>query len=129
MFAYAWFILIFPLLGFIALSWFGNRLSEKWVGMAASATVGSSFLLTLVCAIKLMQLEPAERLNHVERLYTWVSSGAFNLDLAILVDPLSVFMFLVVTGVGSLIHVYSISYMKGDPEFSRFFAYLNLFVN
>ncbi len=128
MFAYAWLILIFPLLGFIALSWVGTRLPEKTAGLAGSATVGGSFLVTLICAGEMMGLEPAERLNHVEALYTWISSGSFKLDLAILVDPLSVFMFLIVTGVGFLIHVYSISYMKGDPEFSRFFAYMNLFI-
>ncbi len=128
MFLYAWLILILPLLGFVALSWVGNRLPEKLAGLAGCATVGASFLVTLICAGKMIGLEPADRLNHVEILYTWISSGSFNLDLAILVDPLSIFMFLIVTGVGFLIHVYSISYMKGDPEFSRFFAYLNLFI-
>jgi NADH-quinone oxidoreductase subunit L len=128
LFAYAWLILIFPLLGFIALSLGGDRLTDQKAGLVGCATVGASFVVTLICVLHMMALEPAERLNHVETLYTWISSGAFKLDLAILVDPLSVFMFLIVTGVGSLIHVYSISYMKGDPEFSRFFAYMNLFI-
>ena len=61
-------------------------------------------------------------------LYQWISSGNFKLDLAILVDPLSVFMFLIVTGVGFVIHIYSIGYMHDDPEYARFFSYLNLFI-
>jgi NADH-quinone oxidoreductase subunit L len=56
------------------------------------------------------------------------SNTSFKLDFAILVDPLSVFMFLIVTGVGFVIHAYSMSYMHDDPEYSRFFAYLNLFI-
>lgn len=61
-------------------------------------------------------------------LYQWISSGNFKLDLAILVDPLSVFMFLIITGVGFVIHIYSIGYMHDDPEYARFFSYLNLFI-
>ena len=128
MFSYAWLILTLPLLGFIGLSWFGDNIPKKQAGYAGCATVGMSFLVTLKALIDLLSLEPEKRLGHVETLYQWVSSGSFKLDLAILVDPLSVFMFLIVTGVGFLIHVYSLEYMKDDPEFSRFFAYLNLFI-
>jgi len=128
LFSYAWLILALPLLGFIGLSWFGNKISKKQAGYAGCATVGLSFLVTLAVLSELLALEPEKRLGHVETLYQWVSSGSFKLDLAILIDPLSVFMFLIVTGVGFLIHVYSIGYMKGDPEYSRFFAYMNLFI-
>ena len=69
-----------------------------------------------------------ERVGKVQVLYQWISSGNFKLDLAILVDPLSVFMFLIVTGVGFVIHIYSIGYMHEDPEYARFFSYLNLFI-
>ena len=69
-----------------------------------------------------------ERVGKVQVLYQWISSGNFKLDLAILVDPLSVFMFLIVTGVGFVIHIYSIGYMHDDPEYARFFSYLNLFI-
>jgi len=128
LFSYAWLILFLPLLGFIGLSFFGDKIPKKLAGLVGCATVGLSFLVTLAVLGKLLGLQPEERLGHVETLYQWVSSGSFKLDLAILIDPLSVFMFLIVTGVGFLIHVYSLEYMKDDPEYSRFFAYLNLFI-
>jgi NADH-quinone oxidoreductase subunit L len=90
--------------------------------------VGASFLMTLVTLSNLLFLPPEERVGQVQTLYQWVSAGSFTLDLAILVDPLSVFMFLIVTGVGFVIHIYSIGYMHDDPEYARFFAYLNLFI-
>ena len=86
-----------------------------------------SFLTSLVALSDLLFLPAEEGVGKVEVLYQWVSAANFKLDLAILVDPLSVFMFLIVTGVGFVIHVYSIGYMQDDPEYSRFFSYLNLF--
>ena len=128
MFASSWLILLFPLLGFIGLSWYGNRISRNLVGLVGCGTIGASFFMTLVTLSNLLFLPPEERAGHVQTLYQWVSAGSFKLDLAILVDPLSVFMFLIVTGVGFVIHVYSVGYMHDDPEYSRFFAYLNLFI-
>ena len=128
MFASSWLILLFPLLGFIGLSWYGNRISRNLVGLVGCGTIGASFFMTLVTLSNLLFLPPEERGGHVQTLYQWVSAGSFKLDLAILVDPLSVFMFLIVTGVGFVIHVYSVGYMHDDPEYSRFFAYLNLFI-
>ena len=128
MFASSWLILLFPLLGFIGLSWYGNRISRNLVGLVGCGTIGASFFMTLVTLSNLLFLPPEERVGHVQTLYQWVSAGSFKLDVAILVDPLSVFMFLIVTGVGFVIHVYSVGYMHDDPEYSRFFAYLNLFI-
>ena len=128
MFASSWLILLFPLLGFIGLSWYGNRISRKLVGFVGCGTVGASFFMTLVTLSNLLFLQPEERVGQVQTLYQWISAGSFKLNLAILVDPLSVFMFLIVTGVGFVIHVYSVGYMHDDPEYSRFFAYLNLFI-
>lgn len=128
MFGYAWLILLAPLAGFIFLSWFGERIPRDRVGWIACGTVGAAFLATLTLLLEMSVLEPDQRLNHVITLYTWITSGKFTLNLALLVDPLSVFMFLVVTGVGFVIHVYSIGYMSHDPEYSRFFAYMNLFI-
>jgi len=128
LFASSWLILLFPLLGFIGLSWYGNRISEKLAGLVGCGTVGASFFMTLVTLSNLLFLPPEERIGHVQTLYQWVSAGSLKLDMAILVDPLSVFMFLIVTGVGFVIHVYSVGYMHDDPEYSRFFAYLNLFI-
>jgi len=81
-----------------------------------------------VALSNLFFLPAEERVGKVQVLYQWISSANFKLDLSILVDPLSVFMFLIVTGVGFIIHIYSIGYMHDDPEYARFFSYLNLFI-
>ena len=128
MFASSWFILLFPLAGFIFLSWYGNRISKILVGSIGCGAVGASFLTSLVALSNLLFLPAEERVGKVQVMYQWISSGNFKLDLAILVDPLSVFMFLIVTGVGFVIHIYSIGYMHDDPEYARFFSYLNLFI-
>ena len=128
MFASSWFILLFPLAGFIFLSWYGNRISKILVGSIGCGVVGASFITSLVALSNLLFLPAEERVGKVQVLYQWISSGNFKLDLAILVDPLSVFMFLIVTGVGFVIHIYSIGYMHDDPEYARFFSYLNLFI-
>lgn len=128
MFASSWLILLFPLAGFIFLSWYGNRISKIMVGSIGCGVVGASFFTSLVALSNLLFLPAEERVGKVQVLYQWISSGNFKLDLAILVDPLSVFMFLIVTGVGFVIHIYSIGYMHDDPEYARFFSYLNLFI-
>ncbi len=128
MFVYTWLILIIPLLGFIGLSWFGDRFPKKYVGWTGCATILLAFAVSFVAFIDLAVMEPEQRTGHVVPLYQWIASGGFKLDLAILIDPLSVFMFLIITGVGFVIHVYSVGYMEEDPEYSRYFSYLNLFV-
>ena len=128
MFASSWFILLFPLAGFIFLSWYGGRISKPLVGLVGCGAVGASFFASLVALSDLLFPPAEERVGKVQVLYQWVSAANFKLDLAILLDPLSVFMFLIVTGVGFVIHVYSIGYMHDDPEYSRFFSYLNLFI-
>ena len=112
MFASSWLILLFPLLGFIGLSLYGNRISKNPAGLVGCGTVGASFFMTLVTLSNLLFLPTEERVGQVQTLYNWISAGSFKLDLAILIDPLSVFMFLVVTGVGFVIHVYSIGLMQ-----------------
>ena len=128
MFASSWLILLFPLIGFIFLSWYGERVSKMLVGLIGCGSVGAAFLTSLVALSDLLFLPAEERVGKVEVLYQWISAATFKLDLSILVDPLSVFMFLIVTGVGFVIHVYSIGYMHDDQEYSRFFSYLNFFV-
>ena len=124
----SWLILLFPLAGFIFLSWYGERISKTLAGWIGCGAVGASFVTSLVALSDLLFLSAEERVGRVHVLYQWISAASFKLDFAILVDPLSVFMFLIVTGVGFVIHVYSMSYMHDDPEYSRFFAYLNLFI-
>ena len=98
------------------------------MGLVGCGSVGAAFLASLVALSDLLFLPAEERVGKVEVLYQWISAATFKLDLSILVDPLSVFMFLIVTGVGFVIHVYSIGYMHDDQEYSRFFSYLNLFI-
>lgn len=68
------------------------------------------------------------RTEHIVRLFTWIQAGSFHIDIAYQVDQLSILYTLIITGIGTLIHIYSIGYMHGDKSFPRFFAYLNLFV-
>lgn len=116
-----------PLAGFIALSWIGNKISREQAGLLGCGTVGISFIVTLVALVELLVDSENEK-GGVSTLYHWVTAGSFTLNMSILVDPLSVFMLLIITGVGFVIHVYSVGYMEKDPEFSRFFAYMNFFI-
>lgn len=122
----AWLIPAFPLAGFLTLVLFGRRLGEPLAGWLATGAIGGSFLSTLVVFIGLLNEEPAERF-FIQKIFTWIPSGSFSVDVGFLVDPLSITMCLFITGVGSLIHLYSVGYMHGDENFSKFFLYLNLF--
>src|SRR5680860_678933 len=118
-------VIALPLAGAAFLLLFGKRVG-KVSAYIASATIGLSFLSGMILFFRLLG-EPGEERSFVLKLYDWVTVGDFQANAELLVDPLSIVMVLVVTGVGTLIHVYSIGYMDGDPRYSRFFAYLNLF--
>ncbi len=124
---WAWLVLAFPLAGTL-ISAFGFKLlkgnTAGWIGTAAIAL---SFAAAIGALISLQGHTPEHR-QLVSSLYDYAVSVGINARLSILVDPLSVFMILVVTGVSTLIHLYSISYMEEDRGFNRFFAYLNYFV-
>ncbi len=125
------FVVTFPLVGFLLNGVFGSilqkRLGEKLVGVFGCATIGFSFLLSIVLFTNMLG-HPADQRKNVYDLYNWVSAGGLSVGVSYLVDQLSIIMLLVVTGVSFFIHVYSIGYMHGDRGFYRFFAYLNLFV-
>ena len=123
----AWLIPAFPVAGFILLMAFGRRLGEPFAGWLATLASFGAFVSTVVVFFGLADLGAEERF-HIQTLFTWVTAGSFSVDVGLLVDPLSVTMCLFITGVGTLIHLYSIGYMHGDPNFSRFFVYLNLFI-
>jgi NADH-quinone oxidoreductase subunit L len=89
--------------------------------------VGGSFVVTAAVFLDLIS-KPMEERHHVLTAFSWVPVGSLHVDLAFLADPLSITMALFVTGIGTLIHLYAIGYMHGDPKFSKFFIYLNLFV-
>ena len=121
-----WLIPALPLLGFLVLVVFGRRLGDPRAGYFASTLLAGSFVVTVAAFIDLLGT-PAEDRSHVVTLFEWLPVGNLQVDMAFLADPLSIAMCLFVTGVGTLIHVYAIGYMHGDPKFSKFFCYLNLF--
>ncbi len=123
---YVWLIPLFPLMGFLINGLFGSRFKQSQIGAIASAAIGLSFIVSVTIFFQVLQLPASER-SISKTIYTWIRTGDFQVDISFLIDPLSLVMLLVVTGVGLLIHVYSIGYMHGDRSFARYFAYLNLF--
>ncbi|MFA5511601.1 MAG: NADH-quinone oxidoreductase subunit L [Candidatus Kapaibacterium sp.] len=118
---------ILPLIGFIILGLFGKKIkNESLIGGIAGTTVGISFIITALIFFGMLS-NPSEY-PHTVKLFTWISVGNFVIDWAYQVDQLSITFSLFVTGVGFLIHIYSIGYMHGDRSFYRFFSYLNLFI-
>jgi NADH-quinone oxidoreductase subunit L len=122
-----WLIPALPLAGFLLILLFGRILGEPRAGILATAMAASSFVVTVGVYLDLLSRTAEER-HHVVTLFSWLPVGTLRVDMALLADPLSITMALFVTGIGSLIHLYSIGYMHGDPKFSKFFLYLNLFV-
>jgi NADH-quinone oxidoreductase subunit L len=122
-----WLLPAFPLFGALVLMVFGRRLGEPRSGWFAAAMPIASFLVSVSVYFDLLSRSSEER-HEVVTLFSWIPVGALHIDVALLADPLSITMALFITGIGSLIHLYAIGYMHGDPNFSKFFLYLNLFV-
>jgi NADH-quinone oxidoreductase subunit L len=122
-----WLLPAFPLLGAVVLLVGGRRLGDPGAGWFASLMPIASFIVTVSVYFELLS-RPAEQRNEVVTLFSWLPVGSLQVDMALLADPLSITMALFITGIGSLIHLYAIGYMHGDPKFSKFFLYLNLFV-
>ena len=121
-----WIIPFLPLLGFVV-----NGLGIKWMprkaaGLLACGMVGLAFAIGVGALIELAGMPAGER-QVTRALFPWIVAGDFHVNVAFMWDPLSAVMTLIVTGVGFLIHVYSLGYMAHDPGFKRYFAYLNLF--
>jgi len=121
-----WLAPVLPLTGAVLLLLLGKPL-RRLSGWLASFLVGAAFIVSLLALLDLLALGAEERTATV-RLFDWISVGTFEAPMEVRVDPLSMVMALTVTGVSFLIHVYSVGYMDGDPRYSRYFAYLNLFV-
>lgn len=117
---------LFPLLGFIINGFFGKKISKSASGWIASLAVLASFIVSVLIFIDLE--EHKEMTSHVVPLFSWINSDTLKIPFEFLVDPLSSWFLLIITGIGFLIHIYSIGYMHDDEGFSRFFTYLNLFV-
>jgi len=119
-------VLLFPLIGVVFGLTFGRRLPEKVVGWISSLCVGAAFVSAVIAVSGFLGLEHGEAGVSVV-LFEWIATGPVHIDAALWLDQLSSVMILVVTGVGFLIHVYSIGYMHGDWGFGRFFTWMNLF--
>jgi NADH-quinone oxidoreductase subunit L len=126
MLKYIWLVPALPLLG-AAFNLFFGKMLGKFSGMLAAALVGGSFVVSVLAFFELVG-KPAEERVYVAHLWDWFTSGKLSVGADLRVDVLSMTMILVITGVGFLIHIYSNGYMHGDERFSRFFAYMNLFV-
>ncbi len=122
-----WLIPALPLAGFLLLLVGGRKLGEPLAGWLATLMVAGSFAATVAVFAGLYAEEEEARV-FTQTLFTWLPVGGLEVSFGFLVDPLSMTMALFVTGIGTLIHLYSIGYMHGDPKFSKFFVYLNLFV-
>jgi NADH-quinone oxidoreductase subunit L len=121
-----WLVPTLPLAGFLLLTLGGRRLGEPLAGWLATLLLTGSFGVTIALLLGLLDRSTDERV-FTQTLFSWVPAGDLQVDVGFLVDPLSVTMALFITGVGALIHLYSIGYLHGDRDFTRYFALLNLF--
>ncbi|MCW3158102.1 NADH-quinone oxidoreductase subunit L [Micropruina sonneratiae] len=126
LFGYAWLMIALPALGALLILGFGRFLGKAGPALAV-ATITGSFALAVALFVQQLAA-PADARAVSVPLYTWFSTGAWQLDVGLLVDQLSILFCLLITGVGGLIHVYSLGYMAHDERKGRFFGYLNLFV-
>ena len=121
-----WLVPAFPIAAFVLLIAFGRRLGEPVSGWLAVVGMLGAFVASVCTWVGLRSMDGNQR-SYTQHLFTWIGAGRFHVDIAFLVDPLSVTMCLFVTFVASAIFIYSIGYMKGDPDFSKFFIYLSFF--
>ncbi|MGL5892482.1 MAG: NADH-quinone oxidoreductase subunit L, partial [Bacteroidia bacterium] len=122
MIQYAWLIPLLPLIGFTIIGLGGKKLSKGLISIIGCGTVLAAFGLSLGIYLGL------NGQSQTVTLFDWISTGSLHVDFSFLIDPLSSLFLLIITGIGFLIHVYSVGYMHDDEGYHRFFAYLNLFV-
>ncbi len=124
---YVWLVPLFPAIGFVINGLLGKRIDRRLVGWIGCSAIGLAFFVSLLLLFDLLKL-PAPSRHHEVEIFEWVVSGAFRTVIGYQVDPLSILMALVVSGVSFFIHIYSVGYMHDDPGYPRYFTYLNLFV-
>src|SRR5262245_34812485 len=119
---------LLPFVGFLLNASSGRRLTKSISGAIACGVMVAAFAIAAVVVWRLIDL-PADSRTISLAVFDWIRFGSFDASFTLLLDPLSAVMILVITGVGSLIHIYSTAYMheERDPEFARYFSYLNLF--
>lgn len=120
-----WLVPLIPLLGFVINGLGRNTLSKNLIGFIGSSVIFISFAISVGI---FFELGADANKSHEIFLFDWISAGKLSIPLSFLVDPLSSIMLLIITGVGFLIHIYSIGYMHSDEAFGKFFSYLNLFI-
>jgi NADH-quinone oxidoreductase subunit L len=127
MIAGAWLCLLAPLAGALLITFAGKRISRSTAAWVSTGSVFVGFAGALVAFVLMVGESPDDR-SHLSTAYTWLAAGKFNVAMQILVDPVSLTMMLIITGVGGLIVWYSMGYMKGEDEERRYFAYMAFFV-
>ncbi len=124
---FIWLIPVFPAVGFLINGFLGKKMPKAAVSWVACLALFASFVVSVIILFQFFELPPEERIFE-KNIFDWIVSGEFNAAVGFRIDPLSIIMCLVVTGVGFLIHVYSVGYMHHDEGYPRYFTYLNLFV-
>src|SRR4051794_9095965 len=124
---YGWLILLFPLGGMLLIAFTSQVLPSRVHGAIGTLAIALAFVAALLATFKLQDL-PADARHHVAVAWNYADSVGVDAQLSILLDPLSLYMALIVSGVSTLIHLYSTAYMLSDKGYTRFFAYLNFFV-
>src|SRR3954454_12887855 len=127
LFSWLWLVFTLPAAGAAGILLLGERRAHAWAPIVGTATVAGGFVVSVMAFVALLGRDPSAR-SIGDHLYTWFTAGSFKAEAAILFDPLSSLFVLLITGVGGLIHLYSIGYMAHDERRARFFGYLNLFV-
>jgi NADH-quinone oxidoreductase subunit L len=124
--SWAWLLVALPVAG-AAVLLLGGRRTDRWGHLLGCAAPVAAFCYGVVVFFAMLSY-PASQRSRDQNVYTWISTGTFRVNFGLLLDPLSICFVLLITGVGSLILIYSIGYMAGDPERRRFFGYMNLFI-
>jgi NADH-quinone oxidoreductase subunit L len=126
LFQWAWLMIAIPgvMAGLLLIL---GKVTNSFGHFLATLAPIASFVLALLYFLDLLKMEESSRAVGLT-LYTWMSSGSWQVDVGLLIDPLSILFVLLITGVGAIIHIYSLGYMAHDPNKRRFFAYLNLFI-
>ncbi len=125
--SWAWLVLLLPLLGSLVVSLGYRAIPARVAGVVGTLSIGLAFACAVAVLVSLLGESPEAR-HHASSLWTYAGAAGLDIKLGIYVDQLSTFMILVVTGISTLIHLYSFGYMKSDEGYHRFFAYLNFFV-
>ena len=128
-----WWVVALPLFGFLFHAFLGKQLSKRVVGLIATLVVFVSFSFSVIILLDMLTKDPEHRRMFASLIpghdnVPWIDIGSFKVYFRAIVDPLSILMCLIVTGVGGLIHLYATGYMAGDRDYPRFFTYLNLFI-